>query len=216
VLVTALAAACAHGSGETSGYEPLPGGGSGTTTTTTTKGGHGGSPAHGGGGAGATGGGAHGGTGGAGGQGNDGGQGGEGGSCNFSSPNTCMTAELLATVAGDDGSDVSMAQGVGSKWFQIFVEESVSSIIDYPPLSFTATLQSPPGASYDLYVYFGDNGGTDCNAAPLHGGGSPQTVQTTWDDNMGIDDGTWLAVEVRYVSGANCLSLWTLSIQGNT
>jgi len=215
-LCAALAAACARGSAETSGYETLPGGGTPSTTTTTTTGGHGGEPAHGGGGAGARGGGGHGGDGGQGGQGNQGGHGGEGGSCNFSAPNTCLTGEVLSTIAGDDGNDVSMAQGVGSKWLKIFVEESVSSLIDYPPLSFTATLQSPGGATYGLYVYVGDDGGIDCNATPLVGGGSPPSVHSEWSDTPAVDDGTWLAVEVRYLSGSNCQSLWTLTIQGNT
>jgi hypothetical protein len=208
--------ACASGTAESGGYDPLPElGGSGPTTTS----GHGGHAAQGGAAAGAGSGGeaGGGGSGGAAGQGTGaGGQGAEGGSCSFASYNNCFGAEVLPTIAGDDGSDVSTAQGARARWFKIFVEESVSSIIDYPPLSFTASLQSPAGTNYDLYVYFGDNGGTNCAAVPLQGGGSPETVHSSWGDNMGTDDGTWLSVEVRYVSGDDCASQWTLSIAGNT
>ena len=208
-------AACAQGASDSGGYEPLPGDGGHSSTTSSTTG-HSTTTTSGGGGDGASsgGGGAGGAAGGEGGQGT--GAGGQGGNCNFSAPNSCITAQQLPSIAGDDGNDVRSAQGTSSKWFQIQVVESVSSIIDYPPLSFTATLVSPPTTSYDLYVYFGDSGGIYCNAVPLHGTGNPATVYDSWGDNIGTDDTTWLVVEVRYVSGHDCSTPWSLTIAGNT
>jgi hypothetical protein len=214
VLAVSLAA-CAQGASDSGGYDPLPGNG-GTSATTSSSSGHGGVTTSGGGGDGAASGGS-GGFGGAGGEGGQGaGSGGHGGSCDFSAPNSCITTQQLPSIAGDDGNDVRSAQGIGSKWFEIFVEESVSSIIDYPPLSFTATLVSPPTTSYDLYVYFGDSAGISCSAVPLHGTGNPAIVSDTWGDNIGTDDSTWLVVEVRYVSGHDCSTQWSLTIAGNT
>ncbi len=229
----ALVVACAHGLTDDDGnWEQVEGTGGGqlttsnvpTTTTSsgeTTSSGQGGEgAANGGNGSGANGMGANGaGASSAGGMGAGGsGAGGQGGSCNFAAPNTCTAPKKLSQIRGDKGSDTRTDTGVGSMWFKIYVEESVSSIIDFPPLSYTATLQSPAGMDYDLYIYTGDDKGIDCQDSPNKGSGTPEKIKQQWGDTIAVEDGTWLSIEVRYVSGSACgpADNWTFTIKGNT
>jgi hypothetical protein len=94
----------------------------------------------------------------------------------------------------------------------------VSSIIDYPSLSYRAKLTSPPGASYGLFVYTGDDSGPTCFAPAKQGTGNPAVVTDSWGDSLGSDDTTWLTLEVRYLSGTACgpSDQWNLTIEGNT
>lgn len=140
--------------------------------------------------------------------------------CDFAATNTCQTAQVLSPVSGDDGSSVG-ATGTKSAWFHVHVQETNSSIFE-KDLSYTVTLQSPPGMAYDLVVYEGpQDGNVNCNATPKHGqgAGSVQTVSNGWDDDQGIggeDDSVWLAIEVFYVSGDDCFTPWVLTVQGGT
>jgi hypothetical protein len=198
--------ACATGSDLEPGFEQQPGvggsgdGGAGAATSSTTS-----STSSGGGEGGA-------GEGGAG-----GGQGG-GGPCDFTAPKSCSIADALPEIKGDDGNDLRTASGTTSRWFHIYVSESVSSPVTFPQLSYTATLSSPPGMDYDLYVYTGDDQGPNCLATPVKGTGNPESVTDTWGDSIAAEDGTWLALEVRYVSGSDCGpgDTWTLEIEGHT
>ena len=150
-----------------------------------------------------------------------GGAGGSGGGdppCDFAPPNACASAEELPGVDGDQGSDTRLEHGVGSKWYRIYVKEAVSSVISYPDLSFTATLKSPPGVKYDLYVYPGSGDGIECGAAAIHASGVPEAYSQTWNDAAISDNSQWFVFEVRYVSGADCGpgSTWQLEVQGHT
>lgn len=110
------------------------------------------------------------------------------------------------------------ASGTTSKWFRIFVAEGVSSIISYPALSYTVTLASPPSTKYDLYVYDGDGNAPDCLGNAKKGVGTPESVSDKWGDSVGSDDGKWIAIEVRYVSGDACGpgDTWNLTVEGHT
>jgi hypothetical protein len=160
------------------------------------------------------------GAGGAGGEGGEGGAGqGGGGTCEFDAPKPCTTGDVLVQIRGDAGNDLSTANGITSRWFHIYVSESVSDPLNFPQLSYTATLSSPPGMDYDLYVYTGDDQGPNCQDTPVKGTGNPETVTNTWGDTIAVEDGTWLALEVRYVSGSACDPQdddWTLAIEGHT
>lgn len=198
-------AACATGSEELGDGAKAAGaggegGGSATTTTTTTSSSSG---AGGGGGAGEGGGG-------------QGGGGGGGEACDHGSP-VCASAGTLPEVRGDEGNDFSSATGETSAFFHVYVSESVSDPFDYPQLSYTAQLVSPPGVDYDLYVYTGNDGGPNCQATPVKGvtSGSAKVVTDTWGDSPGSEDGTWITVEVRYVSGSAC-DAWSLTVFGHT
>lgn len=139
--------------------------------------------------------------------------------CDFSNPLTCQTAQVLSAVSGDDGGTVS-ATGTASRWFHVHILETNSSIFE-EDLSYTVTLASPPGMVYDLVVHQGpQDGNVNCNATPMYGqGGAVQTVSNSWDDDQGLggeDDSLWLAIEVFYVSGDDCVTPWQLTVQGGT
>jgi hypothetical protein len=137
--------------------------------------------------------------------------------CDFSATNTCQNAQILSPVSGDDGGSVGAA-GTKSAWFHVHILETNSSIFA-EDLSYTVTLQSPAGMDYDLVVRQGPvDGNVDCNATPLYGqgAGSTQTVSNKWNDNQPGDSSRWLAIEVIYVSGDDCINPWVLTVQGGT
>lgn len=218
-------AACAQGSsGGDPGFQAVDGAGgwggyggeqAGTSTGTTTVASTSTTSTYTGGG-GANAGGGGGGTAGAGG--GQGGQGGAGPVCDFAPPNTCASSEDIAPIDGDQGSDTRLESGAQSKWFRVFVKEAVSSVIKYPALSFTATLSSPPGMKYDLYVYPGDGGGIACGVLAIHASGVPEAYSKTWKDSIASDDSAWFVLEIRYVSGSDCEPgrEWKLEVQGHT
>lgn len=208
--LAALAAACAHGSEDTGdqfqtldvGSGALTGtGGFGGSSVVTSSSGVGASSA---GGASGVGGGS-----------------GGGGGCDFSHPNTCGTATQLGNVAGDQNEPAVVVTGTTSEWLLILIEEKDSSIFD-ADLSYTASLASPSGMNYDLFVHQGpQDGPPNCSAAAKLGmpSGGQEVVSDKWDDDQplgGEDDSVFLSIEVRHISGTNCTAPWTLTIEGNT
>ena len=141
-----------------------------------------------------------------------------GGTCNFNPPADCPNAENLPAIAGDEGSDVRSASGKTSKWFNLFVEEAVSALFEYPDIKYRATLTSPPSAQYGLFVYTGDATAPSCFDSAVQGTGNPAVVTDAWSDTPVLDDGLWITLEVRHLSGNACgpNDLWTLTVQGNT
>jgi hypothetical protein len=133
----------------------------------------------------------------------------------YDAPASCDAAEELTAVKGDTGSDVTTASGNTSRWFRIHVLED-SNFSN--PLSYTASLVSPAGMNFDLYVYRGDDTAPDCFASGTKGVGTPEAVTERWDDSFGSEDGTWFIIEVRYQSGTACGddATWTLSVAGHT
>lgn len=141
--------------------------------------------------------------------------------CDFGSPNLCASSTQLNGVSGDEGGTAT-ATGNTSKWFAVHVTEDDSAIFE-TDLSYTVTLQSPPGMVYDLFVHEGpQDGGQNCNAAAKAGtpsGGATQSVHASWDDDQGVggeDDSMWLNIEVVWVSGDDCNASWTLTVTGDT
>lgn len=214
LLASVVATGCAVGADETGEFEDASGGSGGTlsaaggststppTSSSSTSGGMGGM----------------------GGLGGAGGMGGAGGACVFDHVETCETAELLPSIAGDESNFPTERSGTSSRWFQVQIREEVGSVFE-EDLSYTVTLTSAPGTDYDLIIH---QGGQDdppnCNATAKLGvdqGGGVETVHDSWDDDQGIggeDDHVWLNIEVRYVSGTECdgNAEWVLQIQGHT
>src|SRR5690606_9103775 len=56
----------------------------------------------------------------------------------------------MGLVDGDTGDSFQRRRGHGSTWLRVWVEESSWSSTE---LSVRATLESPPGANYDLFLY---------------------------------------------------------------
>lgn len=138
--------------------------------------------------------------------------------CNPIAANSCQAADDIGSVAGDDGGSVNDT-GAGSRWVKAHVTEEDGSIFE-SDLSYTVSLSAAGAVEYDLFVHRGpDDGGPDCNAAPMQGAGSgTKTVHEGWDDSQGIggeDNSRWLSIEVRWVSG-DCTLPWTLTVDGGT
>ncbi|HHH29339.1 MAG TPA: hypothetical protein ENK57_13480 [Polyangiaceae bacterium] len=154
-----------------------------------------------------------------------GGMGGQGAGlvCDFSHLNTCATASTLPPVKGDESGPDAVVTGDTSDWFQVDIVEADGGIFE-SDMSFTVTLDIPPGMDYDLIVHEGPEGsGPNCNAAPMFGqpSGNSETVSHGWDDSQpigGEDDSRWLSIEVLHVSGDDCGPgfQWTLTVAGNT
>lgn len=173
-----------------------------TTTTTTSAGGMGGF---------------------GGGMGGTGGEGAGGLVCDFTHLHTCETASTLPPVKGDESGPDAVVTGDTSDWFQVEIVEADGGIFD-SDLSFTVTLDVPPGMDYDLIVHEGpEDSGPNCNATPMFGqpSGNTETVSHSWDDSQpigGEDDSRWLSIEVLHVSGVDCGPgfQWTLTVAGDT
>jgi hypothetical protein len=145
--------------------------------------------------------------------------GGTGVSC--TAPNTCMGATNLGMVSGDEGADTQSATGTGSKWFTVRVTEDDSSTFG-TKLQMKATLTSPPGSNYDLYVYVPGSDTRECSTVSKSSTSSASTDTAGVEfgeggtfSNGSSDDRT-VTVEVRHVSGTCSASdQWTLTINGN-
>jgi hypothetical protein len=136
--------------------------------------------------------------------------------CDYSSPDTCDMAIALAQIDGDQNDDVRTEKGTTSKWFMIYVHEASTKS---EQVSYTASLVSPPGVNFDLFVYPGDGNGPKCLSDPLKAMGSPQSVTQTWPDQGGHDDSMWISLEIRYISGSSDTcppAPWTLKVEGHT
>jgi len=108
--------------------------------------------------------------------------------------------------------------GATSQWFAIEFTEDDDSIFPQD-LSFTATLTSPPGETFQLFAYQGSLSGPDCTASANPGSsGSPSVIDLTWTDHLGSDDSLWFILEVRHVSTEACdpSATWSLTIEGDT
>jgi len=134
---------------------------------------------------------------------------------------------MMAEVAGDDGAQVQTQFGTTSQWITVRIVETKFDPVDQNKnaMSYTVTLQSPPGMDFDVYVQEGPNdGGAVCNGAPQKGSGvaGAESVKATWNDNISFgddkDDHRYLSIEVRYVSGTKCGSeaQWKLTVAGHT
>lgn len=151
-----------------------------------------------------------------------GGGNGGGGSTTCPAPNACASAASLGTLSGDTGSGKTSVQNHSSQWYSVRVTEDDSSFVGVP-LRLTATLKSPPGSNYDLYVYVPSTDTIDCSVV------SGQSTNTSLDDTVSVtfgesdfglanggDDDRTVIVEVRHVSGTcDPSQKWTLTLNGN-
>lgn len=137
--------------------------------------------------------------------------------CDYSAINNCPASETMSAIDGDKNNDTRIVKGTTSKWFKVLVNEAVSSVISFPQLSYTASLVSPAGMDFDLFVYDGTTSTPSCSGNPKHAMGNPEEVSETWGDTLNSDDTKWLTLEVRYISGDMCPSdQWTLTVKGHT
>jgi hypothetical protein len=134
----------------------------------------------------------------------------------------CASAPGLGSISGDDDSSPIVESGSEPTWIEFQVTENDDALVG-SGMSFTATLQSPAGANFDLYVYRGVEGGaTGCNgfAQQSASPGPQDAVSMSWGEGVaanGLDDGVWVAVEIR-AKDDMCAppQEWTLTVEGNT
>jgi hypothetical protein len=139
------------------------------------------------------------------------------------SPNTCPSATLLGKMSGDtSGPDLS-SKGDTAEWLVADVTENDNSPLGVP-MKLTATLTSPPGMNFDLYVYLGANvNSVECTtvkASSMQGVGQTDSVNFEWGElgalANGVDDSRHVSVEVRYVSGTcQASEQWSLTLHGH-
>lgn len=147
------------------------------------------------------------------------------GPANCVAPNVCASssngAVHLGSVSGDKGADTVTTKGYTSKWFTVRVTEDDSGLIG-AELWMTATLFSPPGTNFDLYVYVPSSDSRECSNV------TGKSTNTTNTDKVAVrfgesgafsngkDDDRTVTVEVRHVSGTcSAGDEWALLIEGN-
>jgi hypothetical protein len=136
-------------------------------------------------------------------------------------PAACAGATDLGTVSGDETSNVLTADGTGSKWFRVWVTEDDDGVAGVK-LRATATLTSPPGTNFDLYLYTGSSSGHECSAVAsqsTNGSGTDSAEVSFGESGVlanGSNDSRYVTVEVRHVSGTcSASSKWSLAFAGN-
>lgn len=134
---------------------------------------------------------------------------------------TCNGASGLGLVSGDTGSQTLGTSGSEPTWVEFQVTENDDSLVG-SQLSFTVTLLSPAGNDFDLYVYRSAAGGASgCNGMMQQSmsTGSEDAVSMTWGEGVvpnGLDDGVWVAVEIREKNDVCAAQEWVLEVEGNT
>lgn len=150
-----------------------------------------------------------------------GGGGGGGTTVACTAPAPCSGATDLGAVSGDTGSGSLSAQGTGSQWFRVWVTEDDDGL-DGVKLRALATLTSPPGTNFDLYLYNGSSSAHECSgvSAQSNSTGASDSASVSFGEGgilaNGSKDSRYVTAEVRWVSGA-CASnqKWTLTFNGN-
>ncbi|MBX3226804.1 MAG: S1 family peptidase [Labilithrix sp.] len=142
----------------------------------------------------------------------------------------CSEPRELGAVAGDRGSDELTASGTCNDAVQFRVKE-LDGGLQRVPLKFTATLTSPPGEDFDLFVYesrfkldpFGTGGHGGRVACGLSTARSEEAadeedvVTRSWGDEsfMSVDDARWITLEVRNKNAGCAAAPWELHVEGN-
>jgi hypothetical protein len=141
-----------------------------------------------------------------------------GSSC--SATNTCAAATDLGTVSGDQGSDSQFVQGATSAWFTVRVTENDNGVFG-SKLKLNATLQSPAGANFDVFVYVPSSDTRECSTVSASSTTSGfDSASASFGEggtvSNGSSDSRTVTVEVRHVSGAcSPTAKWTLNLYGN-
>lgn len=135
---------------------------------------------------------------------------------------TCAAADPIGGVAGDESTPQIVVTGDTPTWVTFQVSENNSDFTG-ETLSFRVTLASPATADFDLYVFRGPEGGSSgCGGTTMQSTNAAGTdmVQMEWGEGAlanNVDDGVWVAVEVRAKNGTcDPPAQWTLTVAGDT
>ena len=129
--------------------------------------------------------------------------------CNQVTAATCAQARSAGSITGDGNGTSTSIMGAGSQWITVRVTEDSFST---ESLGITATLTSPEGSAFDVYLY--DGGCTKLIASP-YGPADMAEAYAEWNDTAILDNSKTILVEVRHVSGT-CTeqAQWTLDLVG--
>lgn len=143
---------------------------------------------------------------------------------------TCATAKSLPTISGDTSGAGRTITGSATQWFTVDVTEDNSSFTGQS-LRLRATLTSPPGKNYDLFLYLPQQGGVkECSLndeSSEEGPGVEDKVSLMWgetDGDMpnGSKDTRTVTVEVREIvdpaappGACDPTAKWSLKLEGN-
>lgn len=136
-------------------------------------------------------------------------------------PAACAGATDLGSVSGDTGAGVKSATGSTSQWFKVRLSEDDSDVFA-TSMQVRATLVSPAGSNFDLYMYLaGNSSAVECSAVTKSSTTTGTDVTShEWGEtgtfSNGSDDDRWVTLEVRHVSGTcAAANKWTLTVNGN-
>lgn len=136
-------------------------------------------------------------------------------------PAACVGATDLGSVSGDTGAGVKSATGSTSQWFKIRLSEDDSDVFG-TSMQVRATLVSPAGSNFDLYMYqAGNTTAVECATVKKSATTTGTDVASfEWGEtgtfSNGDDDDRWITIEVRHVSGTcAAANKWTLTVNGN-
>ncbi len=141
---------------------------------------------------------------------------------------TCTTSATCAAptttlpgMGGDEEGEGSVSEsGFQAAWFSVRLTETDSGL-GGDPMSIYATLTSPAGASFDLFVYVDtNNDDIDCTTptGTVTTSGSTETSNIEWGETGPFandsDDSRTVSIEIRPKTGDTCASsaTWSLSI----
>ena len=134
----------------------------------------------------------------------------------------CADAVNIGTVSGDEPSASIEVSGDASGWLTFRVIED-DHTLSGEALSFTATLTSPLGVDFDLYVYRGPaEGRSGCDGVMESSTAAvgDDVVHMSWGEGAmanAIADDAWIAVEI-IPKGDMCPDGddWSLTVEGDT
>lgn len=139
--------------------------------------------------------------------------------------NTCALAKNIGSISGDEKGPAKTITGATSQWFTIEVQETVTGFLSSSTdLSLAATLTSPAGKNFDLFVYVPDGGGTkECHLPDQKSENTTGDDKATvgWGDTFASSDTRTVSIEVREIvdptaPAAACdpTAKWTLKLEG--
>lgn len=139
---------------------------------------------------------------------------------------TCALAKNSGSISGDSTGPAKTITGATSQWFTIDVTEDVTGLFSSATdLSLTATLTSPAGKNFDLFLYLPDGGGTkECHLADQKSENTTgdDKARVGWSDSLGSRDDRTVSIEVREIvdptaPAAACdpTAKWTLKLEGH-
>lgn len=145
---------------------------------------------------------------------------------------TCNTSKTQTPISGDTAGAARTITGAATQWFTVDVTEDATGLFSTGrSLRLKATLTSPPGKNFDLFMYLPTSGGTkECHLndeSSEEGPGVEDKLSLVWGEadggqGNGSSDTRTVTIEVREIPdpaapAAACdpTAKWSLKLEGN-